>query len=350
MTQNLVINKNNIPKIKIPIWFMRQAGRYHAHYQKIRSKYGFMEMCKDENLACEITMGPIEDFDFDSAILFSDLLFPLEHLGMGLDYDLGPPKLQHHFTKDNSRFFDEDKSICDSIQYYQFQKKALEQIRKKLSPSKSLLGFVGSPWTLFTYAVDGGHSGSLHDPKRGLVDGRWEKFLQALIPSLTTSMQLQVDGGADTICLFDTAAGELSSIDYGEHVAPILNNLLKKFTLKNPNIKITYYSKMTNPHHLSFLDFTNITTLGVDWRMPIETYLNHVPANVFLQGNIDPSWLHLPTEFLTIKLQKWMNHLTNIQFPFHRWIAGLGHGVTPGTPEINVRKTIEIIRNWPISS
>ncbi|MEI7670264.1 MAG: uroporphyrinogen decarboxylase family protein, partial [Pseudomonadota bacterium] len=192
---------NTDGKTQIPVWFMRQAGRYHSHYQKIKQKSDFMTMCKNPSIACEVTMGPIRDFNFDAAILFSDLLFPLEQLGMGLSYVSGPPTLQFKIEK----LIDLKKCTITqpSSNFYNFQKEATELIKKELPSQKSLLGFVGAPFTLYTYAVEGSHSGNLTDSKRGFYDGRFKGFCEMLIPELLSEMSLQAQGGADAICLFD---------------------------------------------------------------------------------------------------------------------------------------------------
>ena len=144
-----------------PIWFMRQAGRYHKHYQKLRERHGFMELCKEPELAAEVALGPVNDFDFDVAILFSDLLFPLEALGMGLVYDPGP-KLDRRLTREELAHL---RSVDEAVAHLEFQKKALELTRERLPKEKSLIGFVGGPWTLFTYAIGTGHDGDLISAK-----------------------------------------------------------------------------------------------------------------------------------------------------------------------------------------
>ena len=137
----------------VPVWFMRQAGRYHAHYQGIRKDRNFMDMCKNPELACEITMGPIRDFGFDAAILFSDLLFPLEYLGMGLSYDSGPPTLERTYEEVSNLSKWQRKG--EATDFFSFQGEAVKLLRKELPKEKNLLGFVGAPFTLYTYAVEG---------------------------------------------------------------------------------------------------------------------------------------------------------------------------------------------------
>ena len=140
-------------KTKVPVWFMRQAGRYHNHYQGIKKNSDFMTMCKNPELAAEITMGPIDDFNFDAAILFSDLLFPLEQLNMGLSYHSGPPTLEWNMKDLES--LNKLKVLEPSEKFYRFQADALRLLKEKLPHPKTLLGFVGAPFTLYTYACEG---------------------------------------------------------------------------------------------------------------------------------------------------------------------------------------------------
>ena len=301
-----------------------------------------MTMCKSPELACEITMGPIEEFGFDAAILFSDLLFPLEQLNMGLNYLQGPPRLAFHL--ETLADLDKLKVIKDSQSFYQFQKSALELLKQRLPQNKTLIGFVGAPFTLYTYAVEGSHAGQLVSAKNGLYDGRFRGFIEKLYPVLLENMKIQAQGGADAMSLFDTAAGELSPIDYQEHIAPLVTKLINEFKEAYPDKKIIYYSKHTNEHHLKCLSQAKIDVYGVDWRCDISEMIKHLPKDSYIQGNYDPTWLHLPEEILLGKLKKWQNSLKEKNFPFERWIAGLGHGVLVKTPEKNVKESVKLIQ------
>ncbi len=204
--QNTIRRQN---KGRPPVWFMRQAGRYHAHYQGLRQTHGFMDLCKKPEVACETTMGPIRDFDFDAAILFSDLLFPLEVLGMGLSYEPGP-KLEWHLQNkaDLGRLNPGGESLARQLSY---QSDAMALIRKALPVEKGLIGFVGGPLTLFFYAAAGSHSGDLKTAHEGMKDGRFEGFCERLEDLLAENMAMQARAGADTIAMMDTCAGEVSA-------------------------------------------------------------------------------------------------------------------------------------------
>lgn len=326
-------------KSRVPVWFMRQAGRYHDHYQNLKKSHDFMTLCKEPKLACEVTMGPIEDFDFDAAILFSDLLFPLEQLGMDLVYNPGP-KLGYQLQS-----LEDLKKLNQSPDknFFQFQKEACIELKKALPDSKTLLGFVGAPFTLYAYGVEGSHAGALVSSKKGLYDGRFDQFCELLLPNVLHEMIVQAEGGADAVCIFDTAVGELTVKDFKEKSLPKLKFLTKEFKKKFPNKKIIYYSRNTHMDHLRSIQDENIDVLGVDWRHNLAQVINEFSKDYYIQGNFDPCWLHLEWNQVEAHLKEFHQNLVNANIDFSRWICGLGHGVLQHTPEDNVRKTVEYI-------
>ena len=156
-----------------PIWLMRQAGRYHKHYHALRAKYSFMDLCKQPELAAEVALGPVLDFDFDAAILFSDLLFPLEALGMGLEYTDRGPQLEWKLSEYT---ISQLRSVEAAWPDLLFQGDAVRATRELLPPDRSLIGFVGGPWTLFVYAVEGTHKGSQAAIRRQKLAGRTHRI------------------------------------------------------------------------------------------------------------------------------------------------------------------------------
>jgi len=327
-------------KTRVPVWFMRQAGRYHNHYQNLKKSHDFMELCKTPKLACEVTMGPIEEFDFDAAILFSDLLFPLEELGTGLVYNPGP--VLNYTLKTNDDLKRLKQNDFDD-HYYKFQADATALLKKTLPQTKSLLGFVGAPFTLYAYAVEGSHAGSLVSSKTGLYDGRFEGFMDLLMPNLYKEMQTQARAGADAMCIFDTAVGELTVKDFKNIVLPRIKELTKKFKAEFPNTRIIYYSRNTHINHLDCIQDDNIDVLGVDWRHNLSEVLNRYSKDYYIQGNFDPCWLHLPWNEVEKNLDFFWNELVDAKVDFSKWICGLGHGVLQHTPQENVKNTIDYI-------
>ena len=202
-----------IPQSIPPIWFMRQAGRYHSHYRKLKEKYSFLELCKKPELAAEVALGPVKEFGFDVSILFSDLLFPLEALGMNLEYAPGP-KLS--FNIQNINQINNLLPIEEAISKLEFQKSALQLTREILPKDVSLIGFIGGPWTLFTYAAEGKHDGNLKFAKSHPI--LVEAFYEKIIPLLKKNITLQMEGGAEIVMIFDTAAGELDFHSFHKYV------------------------------------------------------------------------------------------------------------------------------------
>jgi len=327
---------NRIPQNCPPIWFMRQAGRYHKHYQNLRSKHSFIELCKNPKLAAEVALGPIEDFDFDVSIMFSDLLFPLEALGMGLEYSPGP-KLNWHLNETNiSKLLDPNLAAKD----LEFQKEVLIETRRRLPAEKSLIGFVGGAWTLFTYAVEGGHNGNMIKSKSSL--GLWGSFNEHLLPLLKQNIKWQLDGGAEIVIIFDTSAGTLSSDLFAELVVPTLQLLANEF----PG-KLGYYGKPLTTDHYALLqnDKLFLAGMGFDHRFSMSSALQ-LNNKGFSQGNFDQSLLFLDHDNFAKTLAKYLQPLSELS-PEKRkgWVCGLGHGVLPQTPEENVHYFVKTLRS-----
>jgi uroporphyrinogen decarboxylase len=317
-----------------PIWFMRQAGRYHSHYQKMRQAHSFMDLCKNPKLAAEVALGPIQDFDFDVAILFSDLLFPLEALGMGLKYDPAP-ELGFRLTADTLKKLRPLGAALDDLH---FQQEALEETRRVLPADKSLIGFVGGPWTLFSYAIEGEHKGNLIAAKSSLP--LFEAFCERLMPLLEANIELQLAGGAEVVMLFDTAAGELTPRIFRHLVQKHLLQLAHRF----PD-RLAYYSKGTTADHLVDLRReTSLVGFGFDHRFDLPALLK-TNAHGFVQGNFDQSLLFAaPGEFEKLLRDYLTEFLTLSRAQRRHWVCGLGHGVLPATPEANVRTFIKTVR------
>lgn len=318
-----------------PIWFMRQAGRYHSHYQKLRARHSFIDLCKNPKLAAEVALGPVLDFDFDVSILFSDLLFPLEAMGMGLRYEPGP-LLGWYLTEDNLKNL---RTVGESLSGVVFQKDAMIETRKVLPKDKSLIGFVGGPWTLFTYAIEGAHKGGLEASKKSLR--LFQPFCKVLVPLLIENIRLQLEGGAEIVMIFDTSAGELSPAVYHDAVAPVVAQLAGAY----PG-QLGYYGKLQDAQlrHPTFSDPALFAGLGFDHRWDISAALDHYKVG-FVQGNFDQSLLFLESGEFKNQVLRYLEPLR--KRPVEKrvgLVSGLGHGVLPNTPEENVRSLVKMIR------
>jgi uroporphyrinogen decarboxylase len=316
-----------------PVWLMRQAGRYHRHYQALRAKHSFMELCKQPELAAEVALGPVLDFDFDAAILFSDLLFPLEALGMGLEYtDHGPQlgwKLNQDTVKQLRKFDDAWPSLA-------FQGEAVRATRDRIPADRSLLGFVGGPWTLFVYAVEGTHKGALGESKKLL--SLFPDFCEAIVPLLQRAIETQLANGAEVVMVFDTAAGELPPAIFTSDVVSHLRTLAQV----DPS-RVGYYSKGTQPAHLRASLFTGggFAGIGVDYHWQMDEAFKLFTGG-FVQGNFDPALLLSSSGDFRARFRDYLQSLA--EEPRTGWVCGLGHGVLPGTPEDNVRMFVDMVR------
>ena len=325
-----------------PVWFMRQAGRYHGHYQRLRAKHDFIELCKNPELATEVTLGPIEDFGFDAAILFSDLLFPLEAMGMGLTYEPGP-KLgwQLRELADLKRL----QGGAARAAQMDFQGEAIRRLKLRLPADRALIGFVGAPFTLYAYAVAGSHEGFARQGLPGLTSGLYAGFCEALTELLAANMALQAQAGADAIALFDTAAGALDEEGFAHHAAAPLAAVLQLFRQRHPDLPVIYYSRETGPAHWQALRPLGVQCLGIDWRHDLALALTEQTPHWAVQGNIDPQWLHLPAAELEARVRGVFEHVRALPAAVRAaWVCGLGHGVLQHTPEDNVRLVLRLQR------
>ena len=322
-----------IPQATPPIWLMRQAGRYHRHYQDLRRQFSFMDLCKQPELAAHVALGPVLDFDFDAAILFSDLLFPLEALGMGLEYTDAGPQLGWKLTRES---LSQMSSVDEAWSQLLFQGEAMRATRRLLPDNKSLIGFVGGPWTLFVYAVEGTHK-HVESAVRAL--SLFEKFCETMVPLLTRNIALQMENGAEVVMIFDTAAGELPPAVFQSAVVPQLERLARAF----PSA-LGYYSKGTTRAHLDHPLFTDgrFAGIGLDHHWDLRDAFAMFPHG-FVQGNFDQNLLlgSSPDE-LKRQVERFLDPLR--EHDRVGWICGLGHGVLPKTPEENVRRFIKTVR------
>ncbi|MBX2987958.1 MAG: uroporphyrinogen decarboxylase [Bdellovibrionaceae bacterium] len=324
------------PQPTPPIWFMRQAGRYHSHYQGMRSKNSFDQLCRQPELAAEVALGPIRDFDFDVSILFSDILYPLDAVGLGLSYSDQGPKLEKQ-VRDlaDIRAF---KPVEEAFAQLSFQGEALRATRELLPKDKSLIGFIGGLWTLFVYSIEGGHSGSLVESKKRAP--LFPEFLKVFEPLMEANIRMHLDNGAEVVMIFDTAAGEVSPAFFRQYLAPALLRFAGRF----PG-RLGYYSKGTQA---AFFDEAFVSApwagRGFDHRWDITRALKDTKKG-FVQGNFDQGLLHMEAGDFDRALDLYLEPLAEMTTEERAgWVCGLGHGVLPKTPERNVRRFVDRVR------
>ena len=326
---------NRTPQKSPPVWFMRQAGRYHDHYQALKKDHTFEELCKNPLLSAETAMGPINEFDFDVAILFSDILFPLEALGMDLSYNPGP-QFGLHLNEENANSLLVNQN---PISFMNFQGEAIERTIERLPKEKSFIGFVGGPWTLISYACNINKDSrqiNLNNFQIGLLDN-------VILPLLKENIKLQLNAGAEVVMIFDSAAHQLDEEDLNIYLEKTFNSLAKEF----PN-KVGYYAKdginyetiiaKQDDHEI------DLAGMGLDSNIDIRDYFKKT-TNGFVQGNFSEHFLTLPHEEFLPKLDMFINKMSDLT-PEDRagWVCGLGHGVLKTTPQENVKEFVRRIR------
>ena len=325
-----------VPQAVPPIWLMRQAGRYQRRYQALRQKYSFVELCKQPEVAAEVACGAVLDFDYDVAILFSDLLFPLEAMGIPLEYGDGGPRLGFQIDQGSIAKLRCDQAACELLA---FQGDAVAATRAQLAADKSLIGFVGAPFTLFAYACEGKHSDRLKLTKSRLA--LYGKFCEVLMPLLNWTIERQLSCGAEIVMMFDTAAGELSPQIYDQLTQPMLSALCRRFPSK-----IGYYARgVTAAHYQAIAALRpQLAGIGVDHRFNLAQALGEAQHG-FVQGNFDEALIWQASEIFTAELKRYLAPLRELTTAQRSgWVCGLGHGVLPQTPEDNVKKFVDTIR------
>ncbi len=325
------------------IWFMRQAGRYHKHYQNLRSKHDFISLCKNPKLAAEVALGPIDDFGFDVAILFSDILFPLDGLGLDLSYDPAP-KLKRALSMEDVQV--NDSKIRSIVEGLSFQGEALERTREKLPKKTSLVGFVGGIWTLFVYAIQKEIYGKeiFSILEIDSINQLYQNFSRLMLQVLEENIKIQLQHGAEIVYIFDTASGGLDTASFQNYISPSLSILANKFPFR-----LAYFTKTKNKNFYKQDCFIKEKWCGFvyDNAIPLKKILlEDSKREFFYQGNLDPSTLTLnPSEFQR-ELEIYVSDFIQMTPEERRgWLFSLGHGVTPQAKEANVRYCVEYVRS-----
>jgi uroporphyrinogen decarboxylase len=327
-----------------PIWMMRQAGRYLPEYRKVRGEAGsFMAVCTNPELACEVTLQPLRRFDFDAAILFSDILTIPDAMGLGLHFTEGEgPK----FERPLRTAADIEKlAVIDPEIELRYVTDAVRLIRKNLDGSVPLIGFSGSPWTLATYMVEGGSSKNFAKVKALMYNdpALMHKLLDILAQSVAAYLNAQIAAGAQAVMLFDTWGGMLSSEDYNEFSLRYAKQVRDLLTLENegrrvPNILFTKGGGLW----LEEMATTGYDALGLDWQTDIQHARTRVGDKVALQGNLDPLALYANPDVITEKvktiLQKYGNGSGHV--------FNLGHGILPDINPEHVKAMVDSVHTY----
>jgi uroporphyrinogen decarboxylase len=315
-----------------PVWFMRQAGRYMPEYRALREKHSMLELCRTPELAVEVTLQPIRAFAFDAAILFSDLLVPLAPLGIPFDFQKGEgPVIEQPIASAADvaalRRFEPREQLSFSLE-------AIRLLRRELQVP--LIGFAGAPFTLASYAVEGGHSSHFAKTK-GLMYGdpaTWHRLAERLAEMAADYLRAQVEAGAQALQLFDSWVGALDETDYRELVLPHVKRIFD--ALGDLDVPKIHFGTGTG-HLLRAQKDAGGSVIGVDWRTPLDQCIRLLGDGVAVQGNLDPTLLFAPRELLLSRVDDVLRR--NAGRNGH--VFNLGHGILPGTPTDAVRAVVD---------
>jgi uroporphyrinogen decarboxylase len=334
------------PTPRRPIWLMRQAGRYLPEYRATRTRAGgFLQMCTNPEIACEITLQPVDRFPLDAAILFSDILTIPHAMNLGLEFEAGEgPK----FERPVRTSADIDKlGVPDPGRELKYVTDAVARVRRELNGRVPLIGFAGSPWTVATYMVEGGGSKTFGVIKRMMYESPRElhRLLDLLAKATILYLNAQIASGAQAVMLFDTWGGVLTPAQYQEfslhYMAQVIDALTRKSEGRRvPNIVFT---KGGGPW-LAKIAAIGCDALGVDWTTDLADARKAVEDRVALQGNLDPSALFAPPETLRAEALRVLNSYGG--GPGH--VFNLGHGITPEVDPERVALLVETVHSFAI--
>ena len=321
---------------------MRQAGRYLPEYREIRSSLSLLEICHQPAVSAEVTLQPIRRFAFDAAIIFADILLPFEPLGLGLSFQAGEgPVIANpvRSTADVNRL-----PTVDPATDLSHVLDALRLVRSELDDHTSLIGFAGAPFTLASYAIEGGSSRHFVRTKRFMYEHpeTWHELMSKLADIVGRYLAAQVGAGADAIQLFDSWVGALSRDDYRRFVLPHSKRAISLAT--TGGAPLIHFGTGTAAM-LDLLADAGGNVIGVDWRTPLDVAWESFPDRS-IQGNLDPVSLFAPKEELTRQVNAVLTCAG--QRPGH--IFNLGHGILPETPIENVEHVLAIVRESAITA
>ncbi len=318
-----------------PVWFMRQAGRYMQEYQAIRAKHSILEVCKTPELAAQVTLQPIDRFPLDAAIIFADILLPLEPMGLSLTFTEGEGPVIKNPVRDRAAV--ERLKVIDGDEL-RYVEEAIRQARKALANKVPLIGFAGAPFTLASYAIEGGGSKSFLTTKQFMYrePEAWHKLMDKLARVVTGYLRRQIRAGAQAVQLFDSWVGCLSPGDYAEYVLPHAQLIFDG--LKHESVPTIHFGTGT-AGLLKLMKEAGGTVIGVDWRVHLDEAWATVGHDVAVQGNLDPVVLFAPLHEIERRVEDIL--LRAAGRPGH--IFNLGHGILPNTPVESVAATAEFV-------
>jgi uroporphyrinogen decarboxylase len=325
-----------------PVWFMRQAGRYMPEYRAVRKRHSILEICKSPQLAAEVTITAAERLNVDAAIIFADLLLPLEVMGVPFRFEAGEgPKIESPLRTSNDVARVRDDRAAD----LNYVSEAVKLVAKHFDGKLPVIGFCGAPFTLASYMIEGGGSRNYIETKRMMYNqpDTWDVLMRRLVNVLAAYTAEQVSAGADVLQVFDSWVGCLSPEDYRRYVLPHARALIER--LQKSGAPVIYFGTDTATL-LPDMQSTGAEVMGVDWRIAMDDawkLMQHRPA---VQGNLDPVLLFASWNELKDRAQQILRSVAGR--PGH--IFNLGHGILPNTPVENVIALADFVHEFSARS
>ena len=320
-----------------PVWIMRQAGRYLPEYRAIRKKVDFLSLTKTPDLAAEVTLQPIRRFNLDAAILFSDIMTPVEGMGVDLEFDPGPViRTPVRSLSDVDRL-----RVPDPRETVPFVMETVEILRGELPRTAPLIGFAGAPWTVFCYLVEGRGSKNFIHAKSFLFaePEAARKLLNKLADTMTAYLRAQAEAGAQALMLFDSWAGLLGPYEFRSFALAAVRRTLDR--LKDLDLPLIYFPNQ-GATLLEDAALCGAHVLGIDWRLPLSRARAIVGPEVAVQGNLDPAALFAPREALGTQIQTVLREAG----PEPGHIFNLGHGIERMTDPDAVAFLVDRVHEW----
>ena len=324
---------------RTPVWFMRQAGRYMKAYRAIRERYGLMEMFKNPDLSAEITLQPVRAFPVDAAIIFADILLPLE--GMGIDFEFHEKQGPVMINPVRETGDVESLRVADPEESLGFVLESLRRVRAELDGKLPLIGFAGAPFTLAGYMVEGGSSPNHLRTKQFMYreHGAWNLLMEKICDTLIAFLKAQVKAGAQVIQLFDSWVGCLSPSDYRRYVLPYSRKIFSE--LDREEIPSVHFGTAT-AGLIPLMAEAGGGVIGADWRVSLGAAWRAAGESRGIQGNLDPVAMFAPLEILKRKAAEILDEAAGR--PGH--IFNLGHGLLPSTPEDAVKALADFVHDF----
>lgn len=316
---------------RVPVWMMRQAGRYLPEYRELRAKHAFLEVCKTPELAVEVSLQPFRRLGVDAIIVFSDILIVAEAMGLPLELGDAGPNLPEPVRSVGDvaklRNFDPEAET-------RFLMDALRILTREVGPDVPVLGFAASPWTLACYVVEGRTREGFATIKSFMQQEprAFRDLLHRIAQATIGYLRAQIAAGATAVQLFDTWCGELNQADYEEFVLPAVQEVVQGVANEAP---VIYYTKASY-HLLPAIIQAGANVLSVDWRIDLAVLRKLAGPHVGIQGNLDPALLYAPQDVLRAKTMETLDQLGGVGH-----ILNLGHGILPTTPVENAQLFIQ---------